>query len=109
MVSEGYQAAGYSIVAVDDGWEAPARDPHTHELRADPTRFPSGIKALADYVCTAQNTRGRTQLPLSLISNVLVSLIKANSYFARARILMRMMTMVYGQFQIKLILIWNCP
>lgn len=51
MVSEGYAAAGYRIVAVDDGWEAPERDPRTRELRADPTRFPSGIKALADYVC----------------------------------------------------------
>ena len=34
------------------GWEekSPARDPTTHELRADTKRFPSGMKALGDYV-----------------------------------------------------------
>jgi hypothetical protein len=34
---------------VDDCWQAMARDA-TGQLQADPTRFPSGIKSLADYV-----------------------------------------------------------
>lgn len=50
MVIEGYVAAGYNIVAVDDGWQSPNRDPTSGSLISDPNRFPSGIKALADYV-----------------------------------------------------------
>ena len=34
---------------VDDCWQAMARDA-TGQLQADPARFPSGIKSLADYV-----------------------------------------------------------
>ncbi|MGH8779754.1 alpha-galactosidase D [Paraburkholderia sp.] len=41
--------AGYSYINVDDCWFAPSRDPQGN-LVADPVRFPSGIKALADYV-----------------------------------------------------------
>lgn len=48
MVAGGYKEAGYEYVALDDCWQAPARvDGH---VVADPLRFPSGIKALADYV-----------------------------------------------------------
>jgi hypothetical protein len=50
MAAGGYRDAGYSYVAIDDGWTAPSRDPVTNDLVADPVRFPSGIKALADYV-----------------------------------------------------------
>ena len=56
MASGGYSDAGYKYVAVDDGW-ASGRDPVTHELLADPVKFPSGIKALADYVHAATSAR----------------------------------------------------
>jgi alpha-galactosidase len=48
MVSSGMQAAGYEYVVIDDCWQV-ARDSNGNIL-ADPQRFPSGIKALADYV-----------------------------------------------------------
>ena len=50
MVSDGWLAAGYEYVAIDDCWMARERDPATRRLLPDPLRFPSGIKALADYV-----------------------------------------------------------
>ena len=37
-------------VNVDDCWPSKTRDPNTGKLVADPKRFPSGIKGLADYV-----------------------------------------------------------
>ncbi len=50
MVSSGMKDAGYVYLNLDDNWMAnPARDA-SGNLRADPKRFPSGIKALADYV-----------------------------------------------------------
>lgn len=49
LVKDGYLAAGYEYVAIDDCWMATNRTA-SNELQADPTRFPSGIKALADYV-----------------------------------------------------------
>ncbi len=50
MVSSGMKDAGYVYLNLDDNWMAnPARDSNGN-LRADPTRFPNGIKALADYV-----------------------------------------------------------
>jgi alpha-galactosidase len=49
MVSTGMKAAGYEYVNIDDCWMAPTRDA-AGRLQADPVRFPSGIKALADYV-----------------------------------------------------------
>jgi alpha-galactosidase len=48
MVSSGMQAAGYQYVNIDDCWQV-SRD-GSGTIVADPTRFPSGIKALADYV-----------------------------------------------------------
>jgi hypothetical protein len=48
MVSLGYKDAGYEYVCLDDCWQAPARK--NGHVVADPQRFPSGIKALADYV-----------------------------------------------------------
>ena len=48
MVSSGMQAAGYQYVNIDDCWQV-SRDAQG-TIVADPTRFPSGIKALADYV-----------------------------------------------------------
>jgi hypothetical protein len=49
MVSEGYAAVGYEYVIIDDCWLTKERDSEGR-LQPDPERFPSGIKALADYV-----------------------------------------------------------
>lgn len=49
MVKEGYLAAGYEYVAIDDCWMALTRDANNN-LVPDPVRFPSGITALASYV-----------------------------------------------------------
>jgi len=48
MVSSGMQAAGFKFVNIDDCWQV-SRDAHG-TIIADAERFPSGIKALADYV-----------------------------------------------------------
>jgi len=48
MVKSGMKDAGYQYVIIDDCWQV-ARDKDGNIL-ADPRRFPSGIKALADYV-----------------------------------------------------------
>ncbi|MBV9684821.1 MAG: alpha-galactosidase [Solirubrobacterales bacterium] len=49
MVNDGMKAAGYQYVNIDDCWMAPSRD-SAGNLVADPTRFPGGIKPVADYV-----------------------------------------------------------
>ncbi len=49
MVNNGMKAAGYQYVNIDDCWMAPSRD-RAGNLVADPTRFPDGIKPVADYV-----------------------------------------------------------
>jgi alpha-galactosidase len=49
FVAQGLKDAGYQYVNVDDCWAAPERDA-SGRLTAHPVRFPSGIKALADYV-----------------------------------------------------------
>lgn len=49
MVADGWKEAGYEFVCIDDCWMAPTRD-ERGRLRADPRRFPGGIRALADYV-----------------------------------------------------------
>lgn len=50
MISKGMRDAGYIFVNLDDNWMAnPARDGQGN-IKADPTRFPNGIKGLADYV-----------------------------------------------------------
>jgi alpha-galactosidase len=48
MVASGMKDAGYQYVVIDDCWQV-SRDSVGNVL-ADPQRFPSGIKALADYV-----------------------------------------------------------
>jgi len=48
MASNGMKAAGYQYVNIDDCWHG-ARD-SLGFIRPDPDRFPSGMKALADYV-----------------------------------------------------------
>ena len=49
MVSDGWRDAGYDYLCIDDCWMAPERD-SKGRLQADPQRFPSGIKHLANYV-----------------------------------------------------------
>ena len=49
MVADGMKAAGYDYVNIDDCWMAGSRDA-SGNLVADPTRFPGGIKPVADYV-----------------------------------------------------------
>jgi len=49
MVADGFLSAGYQYIIIDDCWLAKTRDIND-KLQADPVRFPSGIKALADYI-----------------------------------------------------------
>ena len=49
MVVRGFRKAGYEYVIIDDCWLAKQRDSNG-QLQPDPERFPSGIRALADYV-----------------------------------------------------------
>jgi alpha-galactosidase len=48
MASNGMKDAGYQFVVIDDCWQT-GRDA-AGNIVADPERFPSGIKALADYI-----------------------------------------------------------
>jgi len=48
MVTSGLKDAGYQYVVIDDCWQV-KRDT-AGNIVADPDRFPSGIKSLADYV-----------------------------------------------------------
>jgi alpha-galactosidase len=48
MVASGMKDAGYHYVVIDDCWQV-ARDA-AGDIQADPKHFPSGMKALADYV-----------------------------------------------------------
>jgi alpha-galactosidase len=48
MVSKGLAAVGYQYIVIDDGWQI-GRDKNG-KIIADSTRFPEGIKYLADYV-----------------------------------------------------------
>ena len=49
MISTGLKNAGFEYLVIDDFWQG-GRDSVTGLLYPDPKRFPSGIKALADYV-----------------------------------------------------------
>src|ERR1700757_3925664 len=48
MVKAGMKDAGYQYIVIDDCWQV-SRDKDGN-IVADPQHFPSGIKALADYV-----------------------------------------------------------
>ncbi len=48
LIRSGMRDTGYQYVNIDDCWEV-SRD-NQGQIVADPTRFPDGIKALADYV-----------------------------------------------------------
>jgi len=48
FISKGLKDAGYTYIVIDDAWQA-GRDKNGKVL-ADKVKFPSGIKALADYI-----------------------------------------------------------
>ncbi len=48
LVQSSMVAAGYDHIFIDDGWQG-GRD-NRNNIIADPVKFPSGIKALADYM-----------------------------------------------------------
>jgi hypothetical protein len=49
MVETGMRDAGYTYLVLDDGWMADKRE-SDGKLLADPNKFPSGMKALGDYI-----------------------------------------------------------
>ena len=49
LVSTGLKDAGYEYLIIDDCWSKKERD-ENGRLQPDPEKFPSGMKALADYV-----------------------------------------------------------
>ncbi|PFX17508.1 Alpha-N-acetylgalactosaminidase [Stylophora pistillata] len=49
IAEDGFQKAGYKYVCIDDCWASYNRTLEG-DLQPDPTRFPSGIKKLADYI-----------------------------------------------------------
>ncbi len=48
MVSSGLRDLGYNFIFIDDGWQG-GRD-SKNQMIPDPIKFPSGLKALTDYV-----------------------------------------------------------
>jgi len=49
MESNGLRDAGYTYVNLDDGWQRYKGARDEHPLEVDPTKFPNGLKSLADY------------------------------------------------------------
>ena len=49
LVASGMRAEGFRYVVVDAGWKDKLRDAQGH-LQSSPQRFPSGMKALGDYL-----------------------------------------------------------
>ena len=49
FVEQGYKDAGYEYIVIDDCWSLRERD-EQGILVPDPAKFPSGMKALADYI-----------------------------------------------------------
>jgi alpha-galactosidase len=49
FITRGLKDAGYEYIVIDDCWSEKQRDSRG-ELVADKSKFPSGIKALADYI-----------------------------------------------------------
>ncbi|GAA4965758.1 glycoside hydrolase family 27 protein [Actinoplanes utahensis] len=63
MVTSGMRDLGYQYVVVDDCWMNPNRDA-AGNLQGDPTRFPSGMRALGDYIHARGLKFGIYQAPL---------------------------------------------
>ena len=55
MVEDGYLAAGYQYITVDDCWPENQRDA-VGRLQPDHERFPSGIRNLTDKVFNNQES-----------------------------------------------------
>ena len=49
FIELGLKDAGYNYIVLDDGWMKKERDENGN-LVADPDKFPSGMRALADYI-----------------------------------------------------------
>ena len=49
LSTDGFKDAGYEFVVMDDCWLSNTRDKNG-KLQPNATRFPSGMKALGDYV-----------------------------------------------------------
>ncbi len=49
LSEDGWKELGYVQVNIDDCWNTKDRNSSTNEQMADPTRFPHGIKWLANY------------------------------------------------------------
>jgi alpha-galactosidase len=49
MVANGMRDAGYNYIVIDDCWESMQRDAEGNNV-PDPKKFPSGMKALGDYL-----------------------------------------------------------
>ncbi|ETE72131.1 Alpha-N-acetylgalactosaminidase, partial [Ophiophagus hannah] len=60
LAADGWKKLGYEYVTLDDCWAAGKRDAHGR-LQADPQRFPSGMKALADYTLIPDDCPGHPQ------------------------------------------------
>ncbi|MDP9793052.1 alpha-galactosidase [Catenuloplanes nepalensis] len=63
IVASGMRDLGYQYVVVDDCWMSPNRDANGN-LQAEPSRFPSGMKALGDYLHARNLKFGIYQAPL---------------------------------------------
>ncbi|MFF5180518.1 glycoside hydrolase family 27 protein [Micromonospora sp. NPDC000316] len=63
IVSSGMRDLGYQYVVVDDCWFNPNRD-SSGNIQGDPTRFPSGMKALGDYLHARGLKFGLYQVPV---------------------------------------------
>ncbi|MEV0199805.1 cellulose binding domain-containing protein [Nonomuraea sp. NPDC050691] len=63
IVSSGLRDLGYEYVVVDDCWFNPARD-SAGNLQGNPSRFPSGMKALGDYLHARGLKFGIYQVPV---------------------------------------------
>ncbi|WBB82302.1 ricin-type beta-trefoil lectin domain protein [Micromonospora sp. WMMD882] len=63
IVNSGMRDLGYKYVVVDDCWMNPTRDAQGN-LQANPSRFPSGMKALGDYLHSKGLLFGIYQAPL---------------------------------------------
>ncbi|MFI9577517.1 cellulose binding domain-containing protein [Microbispora rosea] len=63
IVGSGLRDLGYTYVVVDDCWFNPTRD-SAGNLQGNPSRFPSGMKALGDYLHAKGLKFGIYQVPV---------------------------------------------
>lgn len=50
FIELGLDKAGYKYIVIDDCWSEKERDPKTHRIVASKTKFPEGMRSVADYV-----------------------------------------------------------